>query len=411
MFKSEADAVAYLRTPVAIRARCQQIFDAGERGELRHFRLDLDRLPGCARYVLAVIRDNYPELAVPYHARWRHFTAGGIDRWAQLVKAHLAGTDRQEIARIRFDLAVVSVLLDAGAGGAWHYHEAASGQTITRSEGLAIASFDMFKSGAFSSDLAHPLRADAAGLARIDDAAIEAGFQVTAQNPLVGVAGRTSLLRNLGAALAARPDLFGTPGRIGGLVDYLCAKAIDGRLPAPEILAAVLAGFSSIWPGRIEIGGQNLGDAWRHPAISADPITDGIVPFHKLSQWLSYSLVEPLEDAGLTITDLDALTGLPEYRNGGLFLDLGVLRPKHDGVLARSHTVDSEIVVEWRALTVCLLDRLAQAIRADLNLTAEQLPLAKVLEGGSWAAGRRVAAERRPDGSPPIRIDSDGTVF
>ena len=411
MFETPADAVAYLRTPVAIRERCNQIFAAGERGELRHFRLDLDRLPGCARYVLAVIRDNYPDLAVPYHARWRHFTVGGIDRWGALAAARLAGADPLEVARIRFDLAVVSVLLDAGAGGAWRYAEASSGRTFNRSEGLAVASLDMFVGGAFSSDAAQPLRADAGGLSRIDAAAIERGFQVSGDNPLIGVEGRASLLRNLGRALAARPDLFGTPGRIGGLVDHLSAKVQDGRLPATAILAAVLEGFSSIWPGRIEVGGANLGDAWRHPAIQADPLTDGIVPFHKLSQWLSYSLVEPLEAAGIEVTGLDALTGLPEYRNGGLFVDLGVLRPKHDGVLSGSHTVDSELVVEWRALTVCLLDRLANAIRAELNLSPDQLPLAKVLEGGSWAAGRRVAAERRPDGSPPIRIDSDGTVF
>jgi hypothetical protein len=49
------------------------------------------------------------------------------------------------------------------------------------------------------------------------------------------------------------------------------------------------------------------------------------VPFHKLSQWLAYSLVEVFEEAGVPVHGLDELTGLPEYRNGGLFLDLGVL--------------------------------------------------------------------------------------
>ncbi|MFC7690033.1 DUF1688 family protein [Paeniroseomonas aquatica] len=39
------------------------------------------------------------------------------------------------------------------------------------------------------------------------------------------------------------------------------------------------------------------------------------------------------------------------------------------------------------------------------------LPLARVLEGGSWWAGRRLAAERRADGGPPLIIASDGTLF
>jgi hypothetical protein len=39
------------------------------------------------------------------------------------------------------------------------------------------------------------------------------------------------------------------------------------------------------------------------------------------------------------------------------------------------------------------------------------LPLAKILQGGTWAAGRKIARERRADGSPPLRVVSDGTVF
>ena len=77
----------------------------------------------------------------------------------------------------------------------------------------------------------------------------------------------------------------------------------------------------------------------------------------------------------------------------------------------REHEVSSSLVVEWRALTVALLDRLADGIRKRLGLDAVSLPLAKVLEGGSWAAGRRLARERRADASPPVKVISDGTVF
>ncbi len=164
-------------------------------------------------------------------------------------------------------------------------------------------------------------------------------------------------------------------------------------------------------PDHISLGGVNLGDVWRHSMVPTGDLTDRLVSFHKLSQWLTYSLVEPLADAGIVTTNLDALTGLAEYRNGGLLIDLGVLRPKHDSVLSALHRVDSELIVEWRALTVALLDRLALEVRAGLDLDAAALPLAKVWFGGTWCAGRRIALERRPGGEPPIRVDSNGTVF
>jgi len=90
---------------------------------------------------------------------------------------------------------------------------------------------------------------------------------------------------------------------------------------------------------------------------------------------------------------------------------LGLLRPKHPGVLQETYSPDSEVIVEWRALTVILLDRIAATIRQKLGMDARSLPLAKVLEGGTWAAGRKIAAELRPGGTPPIQIVSDGTVF
>ena len=68
-------------------------------------------------------------------------------------------------------------------------------------------------------------------------------------------------------------------------------------------------------------------------------------------------------------------------------------------------------MVEWRALTVALIDRLAERIRARLGLSAEHLPLAKILEGGTWAAGRKIARELRPGGGPPLQLVSDGTLF
>ena len=403
-------ASAWLRTPEAIRARCHHLLHLGIEGRLAHFEVDLSLLPKAADYVAGVIRENYPTLAIPYHARWRHFSIGGIDRWGAIATS-LDDLGADDIARIRFDLCVVSVLLDAGSGPGWRYVEAETRSAITRSEGLAVASLHAFRTGLFSGDRTLPLRADAAGLSSLQPGDIAAAFQVSADNPLIGVEGRAMLMRSLGETLHSRPDLFGKEARIGNLYDHLIAQATGGRLPARAILAAVLDGFGPIWPSRITLRGKNLGDVWRHSAIVTDDLTSGLVPFHKLSQWLTYSLIEIFEDAGITVTDLDALTGLPEYRNGGLFLDFCVIRLRDPMVAAGVLQVGDEVVVEWRALTLALLDAIADPVRAALGKTATEMPLARILEGGTWAAGRKIARERRTDGGPPLRIASDGTVF
>ena len=176
-------------------------------------------------------------------------------------------------------------------------------------------------------------------------------------------------------------------------------------------MTEVLESFGAIWPGRVTIAGSNLGDVWPHPGLPDRPFGANLVPFHKLSQWLTYSLVEPLTEAGVRVTNLNALTGLAEYRNGGLCVDLGLLVPKHSDVVTQAHLPNSSVVVEWRAMTVILLDMISDRVRQQLNKSAEELPLIKVLEGGTWAAGRRIAKQLRPTGAPPITIQSDGTVF
>lgn len=401
----EVAEAKYLATTRAVRDRAQALYELALRGELANFSVDETRLAPLAGYVARVTRAAYPDVKViPAHTRFRHFDVGGIDRVARL-DARLSGLPPTERLSAKFELAITSVLLDAGAGERWSYREA-GGDTYTRSEGLAVASYDLFVSGALSDDPARaPFRADAAALTRLGPDDLGRAFQVRADNPLVGLEGRASILRRLGEVIGSKPAIFGaTSPRLGHLAIYLAGQARAGALRASAVLAAVLDALGDIWPGREVCAGKNLGDVWSHPAV-------GRVPFHKLSQWLTYSLCEPLEQSGVRITDSNDLTGLAEYRNGGLFVDGGVLCPKHPGVLSETHEVSSPLVVEWRALTVVLLDKIAVEIRRLLGLDADQLPLARVLEGGTWRAGRQIARERRPGGAPPIRVHSDGTVF
>ena len=409
-------AIAYLRSPLAIRARCEHVLAAGIAGRLEHFAVEPDALKTVAGEVARVTRAAYPDLRIPVHGRTNHFRAGGVDRVAAFdARLTAAGLSPDERARTWVDLVVVSVLLDAGAGDAWRFREPGTGVVLGRSEGLAVASLHAFEAGLFSSDPTRPLAADADGLGAVDPARLAEVFQAGADNPLAGLDGRIGLIRELGCAVAASPAIF-PGGRPGGLVDSLrAARAsadVDGEgIPAQELLRALLEGLAPIWPGRIELGGTNLGDVWRHHAAGGSGPSAGLVPFHKLSQWLAYSLFEPLERAGIPISQAGALTGLPEYRNGGLLLDLGALVPRHDGVRGVVHAPGDEVIVEWRALTVALLDRVAALVQRALGKTPAELPLARVLEGGTWAAGRAVAAALRPGGGPPIRINSDGTVF
>ncbi|HYD12349.1 MAG TPA: DUF1688 family protein [Allosphingosinicella sp.] len=383
------DPIRGLLSAAAVRERAHEMLGLALDGKVDGWRVDLARLADAADLTAAVTRENYPDLIIPFHARARHFVAG---------PPRLPEGDAAARARAAFDLVILSVLLDAGTGPGWRFTDPVTGGTYTRSEGLAVASQRMAEAGALNN------------LPTLEAGTLAAGFQVGEDNPLLGLEGRAGLLRRLGAQVLARPDLF-PGGRPGGLYDALAARAANGTLPAPAILELLLEALGPIWADRLRIDGVDLGDCWRHPAIRRDDMTDSLVPLHKLSQWLSYSLIEPLEESGITVTDVDGLTGLAEYRNGGLFVDTGVLVLTDPADIAREHHVSGPLIVAWRAMTVALLDRMAPLVRERLGVDEASFPLARMLEGGSWAAGRRIAAEKRPGGGPPFNIISDGTVF
>lgn len=409
-------AALSLLNAAAVRTRAERILARGLADELPHFRVDLALLDRAAGLVAATTRKNYPSLDVPFHSRWRHFVTCGCDPAENLLERI---PDAKARARTAFDLAIVSVLLDAGAGPQWRYRDLVTGGTFARSEGLAVASLMMFAQGDFCSaagiatDPLGKLRADGAALASLNTETLRHGLQVSSSNPLVGLESRADLLRALGRLVLAHPDIFARDdtARCGGFFDHLAAKAENGTVPAPLIASELLQHFGPIWPSRLTLCGMPLGDCWRHPAIVTDDATSGLVPLHKLSQWLAYSLIEPLQQAGYGVTELDGLTGLAEYRNGGLFVDCGVLALRDPAQAACAHDVSASLVVEWRALTVALLDRLAILVRQKLKKDAAALPLAKILQGGTWAAGRELAFALRADGSAPIKVVSDGTVF
>lgn len=202
----------------------------------------------------------------------------------------------------------------------------------------------------------------------------------------------------------------------------------SGRIlvQVPTLWKALIEGLAPVWPseGRIVLEGKVMGDVWKCDALENAGAggSDALVPFHKLSQWLCYSIMEPMEQTlGWMFVNGEDQTGLPEYRNGGLLIDTGVLEIKST-LQAASKDPSAKLpllhpshpaVVEWRAMTVILLDRIADGIRTQLDLTPEQLNLKQVLESATWKGGREIAREKRPEtkGGPPIVSVEEGSRY
>lgn len=400
----------YLRSLTSIRSSCEVVYSHAVADELLYFNFDADKLETVADLVIEVTRQQYPNLQVPPHSRWRHLESANINRLSLLNDK----VPKELQAKSAVELAIVSVLLDAGAGSSWQYFDCLSDSILTKSEGLAAASFNLFMLGLFSSNSNNLYQVDALGLQNISEEVFASGLQMSDKNILLGLGARLNLLQSLGVCIQKHPDYFSDydeSPRLGNIVDYWLSKQQNNSISMTIIFATLLDAFAEIWPGRYLLDEINLGDVWPYTLTQNNLNPIGYIPFHKLTQWLCYSLIEPLQNLGLTVTDLDKLTGLPEYRNGGLFVDMQVLVPKNRDMYNLKHSVGSEFIVEWRAMTVALLDKLAIIIREKLELNSEQLPLASILQGGTWLAGRLVAAKLRPDASPPFKIDSDGTVF
>ena len=256
-------------------------------------------------------RARYPDLNIPFHSRWRHFEAGGVDR----SRLDAAGT---AVHRAMIDLAVVSVLLDAGAGPDWHYDEAQSGQRFTRSEGLGVASWHAFSGGLFSSDPATPLRADAAGLRRLDLDRLADAFQVRPSESVGGL-GRSGGGCCAGSATRWRrqPEVFGSDGRPGGLFDVVVAEASGPSTASRHCCPHVLTSFASIWPSRNVIGDEPLGDCWRHAAVPGPGLTAGLGAVSQAVAVVDVLAARTLRWAGVQVADArctDRAARIPQRR-------------------------------------------------------------------------------------------------
>ena len=388
----------------AVRKRCHVIGALSENGQGHWFNIKMANFQRCVDLVGETCTQNYPDLNIPLHSRWRHFEINGQNLW-RIYTENFQG-DALELSRSAIDLVFVSVLVDAGAGAQWQYKDPITGSRLNRSEGLAAASIDLFFNH-LADNSGQGWEINGKDLQRLTLSRLRKVFQNSGDNPLLGLEGRLELLQGLGQVLEQQQ--IGRPGKL--LDQCLDCWGNSMTVDITDVLTLVLKQFNAMWPNGYQHGKNNLGDCGYHSALEGDQETSGIVPFHKLSQWLTYSLIEPLQWAGFEVVNLDGLTGLPEYRNGGLFIDTGVIQPLDVGLLQSTLAIHSEAVVEWRAITVYLLDQVAGALRKSLGLDAQQLPLGSVLQGGTWMAGRQLAGKLRDDASPPLNLAIDGTIF
>ena len=121
---------------------------------------------------------------------------------------------------------------------------------------------------------------------------------------------------------------------------------------------------------------------------------------------------------GIRVAGEGLLTGLPEYRNGGLLVDTGLLTLKETdakrGIAAFKNNavvkgqsgvevvplfnVEDDVIVEWRAVTVGFLDDLLIEVNGLLGLSGERkLTLAQMLEAGSWKVSAQCPSCMRGD--------------
>ncbi len=402
-----------------VRKRCRRIGELALVGQANWFSINQTNFQRCVKLVENTCLQNYPDLNIPYHSRWRHFDVGETNLWQHYT--HAFKGKRSELARSAVDLIFLSVLLDAGAGARWVFKDPVTAKSLSRSEGLAAASIDLFFNHIARFEHIKGWIMDVDSLQLVTPQKLASTFQHSYKNSLSDIDGRSALLQGLATILESYRTEQQLYNRPSNLIDECLemSKKSFGRkasIDAAAVLAIVLKRFGAMWPKGYYVQGNdcealNLGDCGYHSQLTTDDETEGIIPFHKLSQWLTYSLIEPLQWAGINVVNLDGLTGLSEYRNGGLFIDTGSLQPLDQDLLSSKLTVDSEAVVEWRALTVYLLDQLAVELRTMLKLSEKQLPLYAVLQGGTWLAGRDLATRLRPQATAPLNLVADGSVF
>lgn len=394
----DAAAVEHLHRLEVIRERAWMLLAAAERGASDHFVPSPEAVGTVAFAMAEAIRARPAAAETPAEPErpalanlWQALRSGAPAALDTLGEAH-AGGDPLARAKSGADLAVLHRVLAPGGLGA---------------ESAVLADLvGSFAAGAWTAGSRGSAVLDAPGIGRVlaGDGSVALPETVA---ELLADTDRRQRLAQLAHGLEQQPELFGIEGRFGELV----ARLVSGPSPAADPAApagAAAAGLhvqrvvDSLAPlidpvvaSTVRIGGRLAGDVWRHPLAWAEDRSRELVPFHTLLLALTLDLVEPLQEAGRPLVDLDQLP-IPATRAlAGDVLRLGLVRSRHAAVGRLRHPPGSDIVVELRALAVALADRLVDRLRAELDRNVRDLPVVRLI--GPLAA----TAEKWREGPGP----------
>jgi len=383
--------------------------DLALRGLSPHFLVELDQLPAAIDSLVATAKRDFGGLEnAPAHSQWHHFKFDRCDRLARWAESTKLSPFERGCAKI--DLLFLCEAVDVGGLSKWRYYDPITQTDCSRSEGLAIGLLRMFEQGVFSSDPERRYSLDAKRLKEISAGDLALGLQCENNNMIDGgVEFRVTRLRTLGECLEAQPWFkVGDSHRPSGIANWILNGPLSQGILAYDLLHIVLNSLGPLWPGEVRAQNAPLGDVWHYPLNESNET--GLVPIHRIAQWITYSLFPPLNEMGVPAGGPSLLSGLAGYRNAGFLVDAGVLRVKEGVDLTAPLSLSSPLVVEWRALTVALIDKVHDLLQKQLGPSGA-LSLPQV-HGLMWRSGRELARQRRPDtGAPPITVASHRMPF
>jgi Protein of unknown function (DUF1688) len=404
-----SNSILTLFQPEEIRRKAHDFLERAVDGELSHVDVDLSEMDRVLLKVLEVTKGNYPDFQIPPHGVWRDFEAGDFDRWGALASAR-GFESAEEMLVAAADLAVIANYMKTRHPENWVFEDR---MTATQAEGMqasALAAFHMFASGSFSSDMSDPYRVDAETLIRMDLGELADALQWNLQRDAGMLEDMQRHLKRLGEALALRPDLFseGDVTRPGLLATRL-AKQSSSAVDAGIALDRLLESLAPVWDGGAVSGEIALGDCFAHSQFPGSDL-EQLFPFHLTAQEIVYSLVEPFAWAGWEVSGLEVLSAPADLPHVALFSQAGVLNARRrEEKLSGSEALDC--MIELRAISMALTDKLADMLCAKLQVTPDQLPLSCVLEGGTSRAGAQILQQNETEAKKLGQLLNPGSVF
>ena len=406
---NETNPALKLFKPDMVRRKANRLLDLALAGELEYVAAEETDLRSVLLNVLETTKENYPEFQIPPYGVWRDFEESGIDRWGALASARAFET-AEEMLMASADLAILGCFMKTGRPENWVFNDPMTETAATGKQASALAAFHMFAAGSFSSDMSDPFRVDAETLISLEPEELAAGLQWDREEDAALLVAMQRHLKRIGEALALRSDLF-SEGEVTrpGILAARLARDSDGAVSATRLLDNLLEALAPVWEGGAQSDDIMLGDSFRHSALPGDEV-DQVVPFHLAAQEMVYSMLEPFAWAGVEVDGLESLTGPSDETHAALFIKAGVMEIREaDKALTLEEAQDQ--MVEIRAVTGALIDRLAELLRKELEVPADQLPLTCILEGGTSHAGNRILRQDQVIAKKLGHFLNPGSVF